>query len=319
MPGPYPAIEPYDAGTLDVGDANRVYWEVCGNPDGKPAVFLHGGPGSGCTPAQRQLFDPDRYRIVLFDQRGCGRSTPDAGLVTTDLSSNTTAHLLRDIEQLRTHLDIERWLVFGGSWGSTLALAYAEQHPDRVSELVLMAVALTRRADVEWAGRGVGRYFPAAWTRFRDGVPSHLREGSLVDAYANLLADDDATVREQAARDWCAWEDAYVRLHADDPPNPRYDDPRFRMTFARLVTHYWRNAAFLDDDTLLADAHRLRDIPGVIVHGRLDLGAPLEAPYALAERWPNGELIVVDDEGHRALEPGMIGQVIAALDRFAAV
>jgi proline iminopeptidase len=317
MPGPNAPVEPYDTGTLDVGDGNLLCWEVCGTRDTKPAVFLHGGPGSGCTPAQRLLFDPDRYRVVFFDQRGCGRSTPDAGLVTTDLSTNTTAHLLRDIEQLRTHLGIERWLVFGASWGSTLALAYAEQHPERVSELVLMAVALTRRADVEWATRGVGRFFPAAWTKFRDGVPAHLREGPLVDAYANLLADDDATVREQAAIDWCAWEDALVRLRADDPPNPRYDDPRFRMTFARLVTHYWRSAAFLDDDALLADAHRVRDIPGVMVHGRLDLGAPLAAPYELAERWPESELIVVDGEGHRSVEPEMIGHVRAALDRFA--
>lgn len=317
MPGPKPPIEPFASGMLDVGDGNLVYWECCGNPDGKPAVVLHGGPGSGCTPAQRGLFDPDAYRVVLFDQRGCGRSTPDAGAITTDLSTNTTAHLLRDIEQLRTELGIERWLVFGGSWGSTLALAYAEQHPDRVSEMVLMAIALTRRADVEWATRGVGRYFPAAWAKFRDGVPPHLREGSLVDAYAGLLADPDPGVREQAARDWCEWEDALVRLHADDPHNPRYDHPRFRMTFARLVTHYWRNAAFLEDDTLVGNANRLRDIPGVLVHGRLDLGAPLAAPFALAEAWPGSELIVVDDEGHRAVEPAMIGHVLAALDRFA--
>ncbi len=317
MPGPYSPIEPFASGMLDVGDGNLVYWECCGNPDGKPAVFLHGGPGSGCTPAQRQLFDPAAYRVVLFDQRGCGRSRPDAGLITTDLSTNTTAHLLRDIEQLRAELGIERWLVFGGSWGSTLALAYAEQHPERVSEMVLMAIALTRRDDVEWATRGVGRFFPAAWTAFRDGVPPHLREGPLVDAYANLLADTDEDVREQAARDWCAWEDAAVRIRAGDPPNPRYDNPSFRMTFARLVTHYWRNAAFLDDDTLLANASRLRDIPGVLVHGRLDLGAPVAAPFALAEAWPGGELIVVDDGAHRAAEPKMIDHVIAALDRFA--
>jgi proline iminopeptidase len=239
----YPGIEPYDHGMLEVGGGNRIYWEIVGDPGGKPAVVLHGGPGSGCTPWWRRLFDPAAYRVVLFDQRGCGRSRPSAGELTTDLSTNTTQHLILDIEQLRRHLRVDRWLVLGGSWGSTLGLAYAEAHPDRVSEIVLFSVVTTTRREVEWVARGVGRLFPAEWARFRDGVPAEERDGSLVDAYARLLSHPDPSVREQAARDWCDWEQAHVRTRADHPRDPRYDDAAFRMCFARLVTHYWRHAA----------------------------------------------------------------------------
>jgi proline iminopeptidase len=313
----YPTIEPYDEGMLDVGDGNLVHWEVCGNPDGKPALALHGGPGSGCTPAMRRYFDPDSYRIVLFDQRGCGRSMPHASDPATDLEANTTNHLLGDIERLRDRLDVDRWLVFGSSWGSTLALAYAERHPERVSEIVLTGVATTGRAEIEWITRGLGRMFPEAWARFRDGAPRAYRDGDLADAYARLLHDPDPSVREQAARDWCAWEDALVVLHPSDRPNPRYDDPRFRMAFARLVTHYWRHAAWLEEGVLVRDADRLAGIAGVMVHGRLDLGSPLVTPWELARAWPGSELVIVDGVGHAALDPAIIDHIVAATDRFA--
>jgi proline iminopeptidase len=313
----YPEIEPYDRGMLAAGDGQELYWEACGSPGGKPAVVLHGGPGSGCTPAMRRVFDPAAYRVVLFDQRGCGRSRPHAADPAADLSVNTTGHLLGDIERLRRHLGVERWLVFGGSWGSTLALAYAERHPDRVSEVVLVAVATTRRHEVDWITRRVGRLFPEAWARFRDGVPEADRDGDLAAAYARLLADPDPAVRERAARDWCRWEDTHVSLRPGHRPNPRYDDPVFRMAFARLVTHYWSHAAFLEDGVLLEEVGRLAGIPGVLIHGRLDVSSPLDIPWELARAWPGAELVAVDQAGHGAADPGMAEAAVAATDRFA--
>jgi proline iminopeptidase len=298
---------------LDVGDGHRVHWEVRGNPEGKPAVVLHGGPGSGCTDGLLRFFDPDAYRIVLFDQRGCGRSTPHAGAPVVDLSTNTTHHLLADIERLRRHLGIERWLVFGLSWGTTLGLAYAERHPERITELVLCSVATTRAHEVRWITRDAGRFFPEQWERFRDGVPPADRDGDLVEAYSRLLHDPDSAVREQAARDWCEWEDAHISA----PPNPRYRDPAFRLAFARLVTHYWRHAAWLEDGILLREAAKLRGIPGVMVHGRLDVSGPLDIPWELSRAWPDSELVIVDEAGHSASDPGMAEAVIAATDRFA--
>ncbi|WP_328988944.1 prolyl aminopeptidase [Kribbella sp. NBC_01245] len=313
----YPPIEPYETGMLAVGDGNEVYWEVCGNPDGKPAVVLHGGPGSGCTPGWRRFFDPAAYRVVLVDQRGCGRSTPHASEFGVDLSVNTTHHLIRDLEQLREQLGIDRWLVLGGSWGATLGLAYAEAHPDAVSELVLFSVTNTTRREVEWITRDMGRVFPAEWARFRDGVPPDRRDGSLVDAYADLLADPDPAVREQAARDWCRWEDSHVAVHAGHQPDPRYDDARFRMVFAKLVTHYWRHAAWLPDGQLMHEATELAGIPGVLVHGRLDLSGPSDIAWQLAQVWPGAELYLIDEAGHGTCDPRMADTVLAALDRFA--
>ncbi|MGH3870182.1 MAG: prolyl aminopeptidase [Pseudonocardiaceae bacterium] len=306
----YPEIEPYEHGMLDVGDGQRVYWEVCGNPDGKPAVMLHGGPGSGCTPGYRRSFDPDAYRIVLFDQRGAGRSTPHASEPSTDLAANTTHHLIADIELLREHLGIQRWLVWGGSWGATLALAYAE----RVSEIVLVSVTMTRPADIHWLYHGVGRFFPAEWARFRAEVPEPDRDGDLVAAYYRLLNDPDSTVRDQAARDWCDWEDAVVSLEKGHQPL-RYQDARFRMAFARLVTHYFHHHAWLADGILLREAGRLAGIPGVLVHGHLDLGGPPMTAWELAQAWPDAELHLVDT-GHTG-GPDMAAQLIAATDRFA--
>jgi proline iminopeptidase len=315
--GLYPAIEPYDHGMLGVGDGNFVYWETCGNPSGKPAVVLHGGPGSGCTPGWRRYFDPAGYRVVLFDQRGCGRSTPLASDPAADLSANTTHHLLADLERLRELLGIDRWLLFGGSWGSTLGLSYAETHPERVSEIVLFSIGTTTHREVEWVTRDIGRLFPAQWDRFRDGVPAADRDGSLVDAYSRLLADPDPAVREKAAKDWCDWEDTHVAVRADHEPDPRYRDPAFRMLFARLVTHYWRHAAWLEDGILLREAGKLIGIPGVLVHGRLDVSGPPDIAWQLAQVWRDAELILVDDAGHGTGYPGMADTLLAALDRFA--
>jgi proline iminopeptidase len=280
-------------------------------------VVLHGGPGSGCTPGWRRYFDPAAYRVVLFDQRGCGRSTPSTGDPAVDLATNTTHHLIADIELLRRHLGIDRWLLFGGSWGSTLGLAYAEAHPDRVTEIVLFSIVATTRREVEWVTRDMGRIFPAEWARFRDGVPADERDGSLVEAYSRLLADPDPAVRERAARDWCAWEDVHVAIRSDHRPDPSYQDPTFRMVFARLVTHYWRHAAWLEDGVLLREAPKLAGVPGVLVHGRLDVSGPPDIAWQLAQAWPDAELILIDEAAHGTRDPGMAEALLTALDRFA--
>jgi proline iminopeptidase len=311
--------EPYDHGMLDVGDGNLVYWETCGNPDGKPAVVLHGGPGSGAGPSWRKLFDPDAYRIVLFDQRGCGRSTPHASDPATDLSVNTTHHLIADIELLRRHLGVERWLVLGASWGSVLGLAYAEKHPENVSEVVLFSVVANTRREVDWVTRDMRRIFPEAWEDFRAGAglpPGHDGKG-IVDAYARLLADPDPAVREQAAKDWCAWEDVHPDIRPGRTPSPRYQDPVFRMAFARLVTHYWRHAAWLDEGVLLREAHRLSGIPGVLISGRLDVSGPVDVAFDLSRAWgPACELVVIEEAVHGS--GGATSDAVrAAVARFA--
>jgi len=302
---------------VSVGDGQSIYWEVCGNQYGKTAVVLHGGPGSGCTPGLRRYFDPERYRVVLLDQRGCGRSTPNAGEPVVDLSTNTTAHLIADIELLRRNLGIDRWLVFGGSWGSTLALAYAERHPEPVSEMVLFAVGTTRRHEVEWITHDVGRLFRIQWARFSGGASDISPESSLAEAYSRLLHHPDLAVREKAARDWCDWEDAHVAVRSDHRPNPRYRDPLFRMCFARLVTHYWRHSGFMEDGALLRDAERLAGTPGVMVHGRLEVSSPLDVPWQLSKAWPGSQLIVIEEAGHSLDHPGMTEALVEATDRFA--
>ena len=312
----FPAIEPYDSGLLDVGDGHQVYWECCGKPSGKPALYLHGGPGSGCSPSQRRFFDPDAYRVVLFDQRGCGRSRPLASEPDADLSANTTAHLIADIEALRNFHGIERWTVLGVSWGSTLGLAYAQAHPRHVDALVLALVGTTSRREVEWITRDVGRIFPREWSRFATVAPDALRHLPLVDAYARLLFDADPAVHDYAAREWCAWEDAHVSL-APHLPNSRYEDPEFRLQFARLVTHYWRHAGFLGDGQLLREAATLNGIPGILIHGRYDVSTPLDIAWQLSQRWKTSELQVLDDVGHG--DGGtFITAVVGALNRFAA-
>lgn len=303
-------VEPHDWGQLDVGDGQQVYWESCGNPDGKPAVVLHGGPGSGCTPMYRWFFDPTRYRMVLFDQRGCGRSVPHAGEPATDLSVNTTAHLLADIEALRRHVGVDRWLVFGLSWGSTLGLVYAQQHPERVAGVVVGMVVAGTRCEVRWITRDVGRLFPEAWARFRDGVPEADRDGDLAAAYSRLLESGDPAVREQAAQDWCAWEDTHVAFGTEPSSRLQDAEPRERFAFARLVTHYWSNGCFLEEGQVLRDADRLAEVPGVLVHGRLDVSSPLDVPWELHRRWPGSELAVVEAGSHSAEED--MGQTLTA-------
>ncbi|MDR8410046.1 prolyl aminopeptidase [Nonomuraea sp. 3-1Str] len=310
-------IEPYDHGHLDTGDGHLVYWEVCGNPAGKPALVVHGGPGSGCSPGQRRSFDPERFRIILFDQRNCGRSLPHASDPATDLSTNTTDHLVADMERLREHLGVERWLLYGGSWGSTLMLAYAEAHPERVSEIVMVSATMTRRYEIDWLYRGVGRFFPEEWQRFREGVPEGERDGDLLAAYARLVSDPDPAVRAEAAANWLAWEDAVISLEPNGKRNAYSDRPDdARTAFVRICSHYFSNGAWLEEGVLLRDAHRLAGIPGVIVHGRFDLGAPLENAWQLVQAWPDAKLVVVDDSGHTGSDT-MRDAIMSAIEGFA--
>ncbi|MCX5397775.1 prolyl aminopeptidase [Streptomyces sp. NBC_00102] len=315
----YPPVEPYDHGMLDVGDGDRVYWEVCGNPAGKPALVVHGGPGSGCKPWPRRYFDPDLYRVVLFDQRGCGRSLPHAADPETGMGRNTTAHLIADMEKLRTHLGIDAWLLFGWSWGSTLSLAYAEAHPERVTELVISGVTTTRPSEIDWLYRGAGQIFPEAWDRFRAGVPEvtapRPSAAELVTAYARRMESADPAVRERAADDWCAWEDA-VLSEEGQPPAYTGRPSRDRLAFVRICSHYFAHAAWLEDGQLIRDAGRLAGIPGALIHGRFDLGAPLTTAWELARAWPDAELTVIADAGHLGGAATSRAE-LEAIDRFA--
>jgi len=306
----YPPIEPYDHGLLDVGDGHRVYWETSGNPDGKPAVVLHGGPGQGSGPGMRRMFDPARYRVVLLDQRGCGRSLPHAAEPGTSLRHNTTGDLVADLERLREHLGIERWLVTGGSWGTTLALVYAERFPERVTEIVVNAISTTRRSEIDWLYRGVRRFFPEEWAKFSLGAEND------VAAYARLLNDPDQAVRRRAAAAWCRWEDVVLSLEPGAPPVRDEPVDEAALAFARLTTHYYAHAGWLPEGAVIRDAGRLAGIPGVLIHGRLDLSCPVTTAWELAEAWPGAELLVDDHSGHRASAVKRAWK-LAALDRFA--
>ena len=313
----YPPIEPYDAGHLDVGDGQRIYWETSGNPAGKPVVFVHGGPGGGTGPAQRRYFDPDRYRIVLFDQRGCGRSTPHIA-DGADLTVNTTADLVADIERLREFLTVERWLVFGGSWGSTLSLVYAQSHRHRVTHLILRGIFLLRRSEIDWYyNGGAGHMFPELWDKFLAPVPETERDGDLVEAYHRLLHSHDRDVATEAAIAWSSWEAATSYLLPQPDQIAENADPRFALAFAGIENHYFRTGGFLRENQLLADAHLLADIPGVIVQGRYDVVCPATSAWELHKAWPSSELIVVDDAGHSASEPGIVHHLVEATDRCA--
>ncbi len=282
---------------LEVGDGHSIYWEANGDPHAQPILYLHGGPGSGTSDGERQMFDPHLFSSVTFDQRGSGRSTP-ATTYGVDLSSNTTAHLIADMELLRRRVGVDNWIVSGISWGTTLAQAYAHEHPSRVSGLVLGAVTTTSAREVVWITEGVGRIFPEEWDLLRDAIGEEWSHLSLVDAYGEMLASPDPELRDRAARSWCRWEESHVSLNPGHKPYARFEDPEFRYTFARLVTHYWRNTAFLGSSELLDRAPDLALIPAILIHGRLDVSGPLETAWQLHKSWPNSELRVLEDSGH---------------------
>ncbi|MBE1876045.1 prolyl aminopeptidase [Myceligenerans pegani] len=313
----YPAIEPYDSGMLDVGDGNHVYWETSGNPDGKPVVFLHGGPGGGTTPDHRRLFDPDAYRIVLLDQRGCGRSTPHLSDPDVDLAANTTWHLVADLELLRERLGIERWQLFGGSWGSALALAYAETHPERVTELVLRGVFTLRRREFDWVyGGQLASLFPEAWEELLAAVPEGRDTGDLLRTFAELVDDADPAVRETAAAAWSRWEAKTVTLVERPELVAHFVEPRTAAAFARIELHYFTNGGWLEEGQLIRDVGKLDGIPGAIVQGRYDAVCPPVTAWQLHRAWPGSELTVVPDAGHAFDEPGILHHLIEATDRF---
>lgn len=313
----YPEIEPYETGMLDVGDGNALYWEVSGNPDGKPAVFLHGGPGGGTNPNQRRLFDPERYRIVLVDQRGCGRSTPHASAPDADLATNTTPHLVADLEVLREHLGIDRWLVLGGSWGSTLALAYAEAHPDRVTELVLRGIFTLRHSELYWYYEdGASHLFPERFADYLEQIPGAV-PGERIEAYHRLLTDPDPTVHVPAAVAWTTWESSTSSLYENPEHIEEAAESQSATAFARIENHYFMHHGFLREGQLIDDAHVLRDIPGVIVQGRYDVVCPPVTAYDLSRAWGSAELFMVPDSGHAYNEPGTLHHLIEATDRFA--
>jgi proline iminopeptidase len=311
----FPAIEPFATGYLPVSDGNEIYWETSGNPKGKPALHVHGGPGGGMGAGYRKRFDSDKFLIVGFEQRGCGRSRP---LVTDpdapDLKTNTTQALIADIEALREHLGVDKWLLTGLSWGTTLALAYAQTHPDRVSEIVLFAVTTTSASEVEWITDAMGRVFPEEWEKFE--AASQRKPGQrIIDAYYELITDPDPIVRENAGRAWCAWEDTHISLDPKHVPDSRFDDdPQFAQVFATLVIHYWSHSGFEPKGGLLGGMDKIAHIPAVLIHGRLDVSSPLETAWNLHKAWPKSELIV-RNEGHGGDE--MIDELIRAVARFA--
>ncbi len=308
----YPEIKPYDFGHLDVGDGHRVYWERVGTPGAKPAVFLHGGPGGGLTPNQRRVFDPLSYDVLLFDQRGCGLSTPFAGL-----ERNTTWDLVADIELLREMVGVERWLVFGGSWGSTLALAYAETHPQRVSEIVLRGIFTLRRWELLWYYQhGASLLFPDKWERFVAAIPETER-ADLMAAYRRRLTDPDRSVQVAAAREWARWEGETLTLLPDPSVSTTFYDDEYALAFARIENHYFVHAGWLDEGQLIRDAHKLKGIPAVIVQGRYDAACPPQTAWDLHRAWPEAEFHLVEGAGHALSQPGILHHLVEATDHFA--
>lgn len=313
----YPAVEPYESGHLLVGDGNRIYWEVSGNPEGKPVVFLHGGPGGGTSAWQRRFFDPEKYRIVLFDQRGCGKSTPHASEPEADMRFNTTWHLVADIELLRKNLGITAWQVFGGSWGSALALAYAQAHPDVVTELVLRGIFTLRRHELEWFYEGgAAALLPDLWEGFVDEIPP-IERNRMIEAYHRRLFDTDPAVHVPAAVAWSTWESSAITLLPDPDTIGAMTDPRTATAFARIENHYFINGGWMQEGQLIAGVDVIRHIPTTIVQGRYDLCTPMMTAWDLHKAWPEAELVIVDDAGHAASEPGIQRALRAATDAFA--
>ena len=303
----YPDLKPFVTHTLPVDELHTLYVEECGNPSGLPVLFLHGGPGAGCEPMHRRFFDPDLYRIVLFDQRGCGRSLPHA-----ELKDNTTWHLVADIEMLREQLGIERWIVFGGSWGSTLALIYAETHPQRVLGLILRGIFLCRPQDVFWFYQeGANRLFPDRWQQYLEPIPENER-GDLLHAYYKRLTGTNEVERLRVAKAWSVWEGSTLTLEANPAVVEHFAEAHMALSLARIEAHYFVNNVFLEPNQLLRDTYRLKDIPGVIVHGRYDVICPLDQAWTLHEAWPGSELHIIRNAGHAASEPGIVDALVAA-------
>ena len=308
----YPEIEPYASGHLDVGDGHVIYWERSGTKGAKPAVFLHGGPGGGFSGSHRRLFDPALYDVMLFDQRGCGKSTPHASL-----EANTTWHLVADIERLREMMGVETWQVFGGSWGSTLALAYAETHPERVSELVLRGIYLLTKAEMDWYYQfGVSEMFPEKWERFLAPIPEAER-GNMMAAYRKRLTGDDRAVQIEAALAWSQWEGQTITLLPEPSTSDVFGEDDFALAFARIENHYFTHGGWLDEGQLLRDAGKLKDIPGTIVHGRYDMPCPARFAWALHKAWPKADFQLIEGAGHAYSEPGILDQLIRATDKYA--
>lgn len=307
----YPAIEPFKSGMLDVGDGHQVYWELCGNPSGKPAVFLHGGPGSGCNPDHRRLFNPENYCVMLFDQRGCGRSTPHASL-----EANTTWHLVADMEKLRSLVGAQSWLVFGGSWGSTLALAYAQMYPQRVRELVLRGIFTARPEELHWYYQeGASWAFPDEWEHFVAPIPLEERS-DLMGAFHRRLTGTDLDAQLKAAVAWSRWEGHTVTLLPDATLDEAHSDPYFALAFSRIENHYFMNKGFLEDQQLLRDAGKLHGIPGVIVQGRYDMVCPVKTAWELHKAWPEAKFQLINNAGHSYKEPGILDALIRATDEL---
>ncbi|MEZ6195146.1 MAG: prolyl aminopeptidase [Planctomycetota bacterium] len=309
----YPPIEPFDSGRLRVSDLHEIHYEQCGNPEGRPVVFVHGGPGGGCSADDRRFFDPARWRIVLFDQRGCGRSRPHA-----ELRENTTWNLVEDMEKLRRHLGIESWGVFGGSWGSTLALAYAETHPDRVRSMVLRGIFMLRRSELTWFYQeGASHLYPDVWEDYLAPIPE-VERADLMSAYHRRLTSDDPEVRIAAAKAWATWEGATSRLLPDEGFTSRFGQDEFALAFARIECHYFVHGGFFRSDAqLLEDVDRIRHVPAVIVQGRYDVVCPMRSAWDLHRAWPEARLVVVPDAGHNSREPGTLSALIEATDAFA--
>jgi proline iminopeptidase len=308
----YPPIEPVRTGFLEVGSGHKLYYEESGNPHGKPVVFLHGGPGGGCTPAMRRFWNPDVYRIVLFDQRGSGKSTPHA-----NLDDNTTWDLVNDIEILRAALQIEKWQVFGGSWGSTLALAYCQAHPERATEIVLRGIFMLRKKEIDWFYQhGASEIYPDLWRHYLEPIPKKERS-DLLHAYHTRLTSEDQAVRLQAAKAWSIWEGSTSTLLPNEKLATEFGSDDMALALARIECHYFVNGGFMEEDQLIKNVDRIRNIPAVIVQGRYDVVCPATSAWELAEAWPEADLRIVADAGHSAFEPGNTHELVMATDEFA--
>ncbi len=310
----YPDTIPFDEGLLEVGDGQRIHWTQSGNRKGRPVLILHGGPGSGSSAGTRRYFDPHYYRIIQFDQRGCGGSLPHASEPAIDLSANTTWHTIADIEQLRLRLGVESWIVFGNSWGCTLALVYAETHAQRVESLLLVGITMTRQSEIDWLYQGLGRFFPEQWARFRAAVPEEDRDGDLVAAYYRLLLDPDPAIHVRAARDWHEWEGASILIDPRETLPSRWSDARYLTARARIITHYFHHLGWLEERQILRDIHRLAGIPCTMIQGRMDLEAPLVTAWELSQAWPEAELVIVANAAHSPAVAEMAAAIIRTTD-----